>query len=76
MAVAQWSRQRRLPDACRHRPRAAVDGAGGLADGTAKVVTVLDALGYDPVLIETVGVGQSEVEVREYIPGRSTTSTS
>jgi LAO/AO transport system kinase len=38
---------------------------GGLADGTAKVVTVLDALGYDPVLIETVGVGQSEVEVME-----------
>jgi LAO/AO transport system kinase len=38
---------------------------GGLADGTAKVTTILDALGYDPVLIETVGVGQSEVEVME-----------
>lgn len=38
---------------------------GGLADGTAKIVTVLDALEYDPVLIETVGVGQSEVEVME-----------
>ena len=38
---------------------------GGLADGTAKMVTVLDALGFDPIVVETVGVGQSEVEVME-----------
>lgn len=38
---------------------------GGLANATAKVVTVLDALGFDPIIAETVGVGQSEVEVME-----------
>ncbi len=36
---------------------------GGLADTTAGLVTLLDAASYDPVLIETVGVGQSEVDV-------------
>ncbi len=36
---------------------------GGLAQATADVVMVLDAAGFDRVLIETVGVGQSEVEI-------------
>ena len=36
---------------------------GGLADATAGLVTVLQAARFDPVVIETVGVGQSEVEV-------------
>ncbi|HEV8258833.1 MAG TPA: methylmalonyl Co-A mutase-associated GTPase MeaB [Casimicrobiaceae bacterium] len=36
---------------------------GGLARGTLEVVDVLDAAGYDFVIIETVGVGQDEVEV-------------
>ena len=36
---------------------------GGLAGTTAQAVEVLAAGGYDPVLIETVGVGQGEVEV-------------
>lgn len=36
---------------------------GGLAAGTLQVVAVLDAAGYDTVLIETVGVGQSEIDV-------------
>ncbi len=36
---------------------------GGLASGSSSLVTAFDALGHDPVLIETVGVGQSEVEV-------------
>jgi LAO/AO transport system kinase len=38
---------------------------GGVADATAKVLMVLDAVGFDVVLIETVGVGQTEVEVTE-----------
>ncbi len=38
---------------------------GGLSDGTAKVVTVLDGVGFDPIFVETVGVGQSEVEVMD-----------
>ncbi|MBI5439703.1 MAG: methylmalonyl Co-A mutase-associated GTPase MeaB [Deltaproteobacteria bacterium] len=36
---------------------------GGLCRTAAEAVLVLDAMGYDVVLIETVGVGQDEVEV-------------
>jgi LAO/AO transport system kinase len=36
---------------------------GGLARTTADVTTVLDASGKDLILIETVGVGQDEVEI-------------
>jgi LAO/AO transport system kinase len=36
---------------------------GGLADATAKAICLIDAAGYDTILVETVGVGQSEVEV-------------
>ncbi|MPZ54180.1 MAG: methylmalonyl Co-A mutase-associated GTPase MeaB [Acidimicrobiia bacterium] len=36
---------------------------GGLAAASSTLVTAFDALGHDPILIETVGVGQSEVEV-------------
>ncbi|MEO8480969.1 MAG: methylmalonyl Co-A mutase-associated GTPase MeaB [Acidobacteriota bacterium] len=36
---------------------------GGLTLATSDVVAVLDAAGFDPILIETVGVGQGEVEV-------------
>ena len=36
---------------------------GGLAATTWIAAAALDAAGYDPVLIETVGAGQSEVEI-------------
>jgi len=36
---------------------------GGLAQATNDVVKVLDAAGFDVVIIETVGAGQSEVEI-------------
>ena len=36
---------------------------GGLAIATRDAVVLLDAAGYDIVLIETVGVGQAEVEI-------------
>lgn len=36
---------------------------GGLADATAKAIALIDAAGYENILVETVGVGQSEVEV-------------
>jgi len=36
---------------------------GGLSKGTAAAVDVLDAAGYDYVIVETVGVGQSEIEI-------------
>jgi LAO/AO transport system kinase len=37
---------------------------GGLAEATADAVLVLDAAGFDVVLVETVGAGQTEVEVQ------------
>ncbi len=36
---------------------------GGLARGTLEAVDILDAAGYDMIIIETVGVGQDEVDV-------------
>ena len=36
---------------------------GGLSRSTGEIVAVLDAVGFDVVLIETVGVGQGEVDV-------------
>jgi LAO/AO transport system kinase len=36
---------------------------GGLANTTADVVSVLDAASRDPILVETVGVGQDEVDI-------------
>ncbi len=36
---------------------------GGLARATNDAIDLLDAAGFDPVLVETVGVGQDEVDV-------------
>jgi LAO/AO transport system kinase len=36
---------------------------GGLAAATAGAADILSAAGFDPVLIETVGVGQAEVDI-------------
>jgi LAO/AO transport system kinase len=36
---------------------------GGLARSTLEAVDILDAAGYSPIIIETVGVGQDEVEI-------------
>ncbi len=36
---------------------------GGLSRSTFDVVCVLDAMGYDRILVETVGVGQDEIDV-------------
>lgn len=38
---------------------------GGLAATTAQAMRILDAAGFDTVLMETVGVGQSEIEVAQ-----------
>jgi LAO/AO transport system kinase len=45
------------------RSMAARGHTGGLARATADAVAVLDAAGFDPIIIETVGVGQAEVEI-------------
>jgi GTPase len=56
-------RERFLDDGIFIRSMASRGHAGGLARATARVVNVLDALGTDIVLVETVGVGQEEVDV-------------
>ncbi len=38
---------------------------GGLSIATREVVHAVDAFGFDAILLETVGVGQSEVEIRK-----------
>jgi GTPase len=45
------------------RSMAARGHAGGLASTSSAAAAVLDAVGFDLVLVETVGTGQSEVEV-------------
>jgi LAO/AO transport system kinase len=38
---------------------------GGLARATADAIKVLDAAGFETIIVETVGAGQSEVEIAE-----------
>jgi len=45
------------------RSMASRGSLGGLARGVAAAVKVLDAAGYDLILIETVGAGQAEVDI-------------
>lgn len=39
---------------------------GGLSAATGDVITLLDAFGFDVILVETVGTGQAEVEIMQY----------
>ena len=45
------------------RSMATRGAVGGMARAALDAVDILEAAGYDPVIIETVGVGQDEVEV-------------
>jgi GTPase len=45
------------------RPSPAAGTLGGVARATTQAMLVLEAAGYDVVLVETVGVGQSEITV-------------
>ena len=45
------------------RPSPAAGTLGGVARATTQAMSVLEAAGYDVVLVETVGVGQSEITV-------------
>jgi len=47
------------------RSMASRGALGGLARTTAQVADILDAVGYDCILIETVGAGQAEVDIAE-----------
>ncbi|GAA4811482.1 methylmalonyl Co-A mutase-associated GTPase MeaB [Nocardioides caeni] len=45
------------------RPSPSAGTLGGVARATTQAMAVLEAAGYDAILVETVGVGQSEVTV-------------
>lgn len=45
------------------RPSPSAGTLGGVARATAQTITLLEGAGYDMVLVETVGVGQSETTV-------------
>ncbi|MEM0961207.1 MAG: methylmalonyl Co-A mutase-associated GTPase MeaB [Bacteroidota bacterium] len=47
------------------RSLAARGALGGLSEATEAACDVLDAAGYDVVIVETVGVGQGEIDVAE-----------
>jgi LAO/AO transport system kinase len=46
------------------RPTSSADAIGGVAHTTPDVILLCEAAGFELVVVETVGVGQSEVEVK------------
>ncbi len=52
---------------CYIRPSPSGGTLGGVARKTRETILVCEAAGYDVILIETVGVGQSEVTVRSMV---------
>lgn len=52
---------------CFIRPSPSGGELGGVARKTRETITIVEAAGFDVVLIETVGVGQSEVTVRSMV---------
>ena len=49
------------------RPSPAGDTLGGIAQKTHEAMLLCEAAGYDVIIIETVGVGQSEVSVKNLV---------
>ncbi|MEO9894709.1 methylmalonyl Co-A mutase-associated GTPase MeaB [Aurantibacter sp.] len=49
------------------RPSPAGESLGGVAQKTREAIIICEAAGYDIILIETVGVGQSEVAVHSMV---------
>lgn len=49
------------------RPSPGGDQLGGIAPRTREAILVCEAAGYDIVLVETIGVGQSEATVRDVV---------
>lgn len=49
------------------RPSPSGEGVGGVARRTREVTAVCEAFGFDVVLIETVGIGQSDVAVTDLV---------
>ncbi|QSH41943.1 methylmalonyl Co-A mutase-associated GTPase MeaB [Lentisphaerota bacterium ZTH] len=62
----------RMADLCAHeqafiRPSPSGGLLGGVSPGTRELIMVCEAAGYDVILIETVGVGQSETAVVDMV---------
>jgi LAO/AO transport system kinase len=49
------------------RPSPAADSLGGVAQKTRETIILCEAAGFDVILIETVGVGQSEIAVHSMV---------
>ncbi len=49
------------------RPSPAGDALGGVARATRETILLCEAAGYDLILVETVGVGQSEIAVHDMV---------
>jgi LAO/AO transport system kinase len=49
------------------RPSPSSGSLGGVAQKTRETITLCEAAGFDVILVETVGVGQSEVEVHSMV---------
>jgi GTPase len=56
----------RLPQAF-IRPSSAAGGAGGVARRTREAILLCEAAGFDAVIVETVGAGQSETAVADIV---------
>lgn len=52
---------------CFIRPSPSAGNLGGVTKKTRETITVCEAAGFDIILIETVGVGQSEISVRSMV---------
>lgn len=59
-------RSRTLDEAVFFRSLATRGHLGGLSRHTAEVIVLMDAFGFDYIVVETVGAGQSEVDVMKY----------
>lgn len=62
----------RMEELARHpnsfiRPSPSAGTLGGVAARTREAMILVEAAGYDTVLVETVGVGQSEIAVRSLV---------
>ncbi len=62
----------RMPRLSQHdsafvRPSPSRSALGGAAASTRDVMTLCEAAGYDTIIVETVGVGQSETEVADMV---------
>jgi LAO/AO transport system kinase len=49
------------------RPSAAGSALGGVANATREAMLLCEAAGYSTIIVETVGVGQSEISVRNMV---------